>query len=89
MPKPIKFKYRFRLRMKPLLGNEYGVFYRGSVFPIIDWAKEHLEPNTWRYFGQFTHTPFEICFQFKEDADMFDTLFKSHYVKFRYLKLGS
>lgn len=86
MPKPVKFAYRFKIRHSIAFGDEYTV-YKNYIFPMIAWAKENLKPNTWRYYGEYTETPFEMCFQNKKDAAEFDIRFNARYEEFRYLKL--
>lgn len=34
---------------------------------IVRWCNENAGANNWRYYGEYTKTPFDICFRYEED----------------------
>lgn len=42
-----------------------------KVRELKDWCNKHVGVNNWRYYGEYTETPFDICFRYKEDLLLF------------------
>lgn len=45
------------------------------VCELLEWCKTHIGANNWRYYGEYTETPYDLCFRYEEDLIYFKLAF--------------